>query len=239
MDHRDNSMHLVRQYFLDNGSCIKVPKDTEIIAMNDDRGDIYLIVSGYFRVYATNFRRREEFTHILYGPGEIFPMGWLTKQKASLAYYVSLTPAEIYRLSPEQFKKDMLRNNQLAYAMLQQTLEQYRIFTMRVNNLEYKYARERLAYRLLFLANRFGQPTPEGVVIAPPLTHQLLASSLNLSRESVSREIEKFARKGLVAYTPDRQIILKDMAELSQQEQVPLNVGLPSWVTSIDERYAK
>jgi len=63
------------------------------------------------------------------------------------------------------------------------------------------------------MANRFGKDNDEGMVIEVPLRHQDIASSINASRETASREIATLERKGLIA-TKRSYIILKDVPAL-------------------------
>lgn len=189
---------------------------------------MFYILSGYIRIYSLN-ARNDQYTHIIYGPGEIFPLTWLTQQERTSVFYEAMTDAEIRSVSLEQFNADLKEVPKLAYSMLQQSVEQYRLYAMRVVNLEYKYASERLAYGLILLANRFGLAEGKRVTIIPPMTHQLLGSTLNLSRESISREMEKLMRRGLVCYDKSRQIVIEDIQALSQQCHVPLYQGLPTF----------
>ena len=225
MDHAEDHITRVRNYFR-NGQQQSIPKHTQILLIDEDRPRaMYYIGSGYVRVYSVN-SRKEQYTHIIYGPGEIFPLTWLTKQTRSNVLYGALTDCEIYCVELDSFNRDLQKDNGLSYGMLQQAIEQYRLYTMRVDNLEYKYASERLAYRLILLSNRFGERSGDAITIMPPLTHQLLGSSLNLSRESVSREMEKLVRKGLVRYNQARQIVIPDIQSLSKELRVPLDQGL-------------
>ena len=80
-------------------------------------------------------------------------------------------------------------------------------YIAQVNNLEYTYASERVAYQLLILADRFGETTPRGVLL-PPFSYQTIGSLINLSRVSVNREMGKFAQQGLLKVIKNRIYLL-------------------------------
>jgi len=202
-------------------------KCSTILDINRKKESLYYIKSGYMRIYSLN-RRNEQYSHIFYGPNELFPVSWLTDQEQTNAVYEALTDCEIYAINIAQLNADTAKDPVLAQALLKQVAEQYRIYTQRVDNLEYKYASERLAYRLILLANRFGERHGHEITILPPMTHQLIGSSLNLSRESVSREMEKLVRLNLVRYNSKRQITICDIVELANKMHVPYTQGLPS-----------
>ena len=57
--------------------------------------------------------------------------------------------------------------------------------------------------------------TDEGIVIEVPLRHQDIASSINASRETTSRELSALERKGILT-TKNSFIIIKDVIALRQ-----------------------
>jgi len=63
------------------------------------------------------------------------------------------------------------------------------------------------------MATRFGRQTEEGVLITAPLRHQDIASSVNSSRETTSRELAIMVRKGLLGRSSSR-IVLRDIKAL-------------------------
>jgi CRP/FNR family transcriptional regulator len=91
--------------------------------------------------------------------------------------------------------------------------EMYRIHSERLLNLEYRTVRERLVSFLLTMSTRFGKKTKDGVIIEVPLRHQDIASSINASRETASREIAALERKDLIL-NKGSHIILKNVDAL-------------------------
>jgi CRP/FNR family cyclic AMP-dependent transcriptional regulator len=62
---------------------------------------------------------------------------------------------------------------------------------------------------LLTMAERFGEKSPDGIIINVPLRHQDIASSINASRETASRELAFLDRKGLIS-NKQTYITIKD-----------------------------
>lgn len=67
-----------------------------------------------------------------------------------------------------------------------------------VENSSLKTAPRRIAYQLVFLAQVFGELTPEGIRLLVPITHQNLSEMVNLYRETVTLAITKLRSLGLV-----------------------------------------
>jgi CRP/FNR family transcriptional regulator len=82
--------------------------------------------------------------------------------------------------------------------ILDMVTEMYRIHSERILNLEYRTVRERLVSFLLTMSHRFGQETADGLMINAPLRHQDIASSVNASRETASRELAKLEKRRLI-----------------------------------------
>lgn len=207
-------MHATIEQLFATGQTLKLAKNEIIIRPGDDPIYFYFIRNGFVKVYFIN-SEGDEYLHIIYGAGEMFPLSWIVNRVRRNVFYETITTAEISRVTHEEFMIATANDPQKGFAVMQQIVTQFNIYLDRIDNLEYKYARERLAYRLLFLAGRFG--TKEGDTFRVPyFTQQDLASSINLSRESAVRELNKFKNKGLIEYNSSN-IILKDIEALSHE----------------------
>lgn len=197
----------------------------EIIARADDEPSvIYCIKSGYVRVYSIN-SRHEEYLHIIYKRGELFPLLWLTEKVQKGVYYEALEPSQVYKIPASMLLDHAKTDPKVSFALTVQVMQQFNVYLDRVDNLEYKFGRERLAYRLLFMASRFGRTTSRGLLIDVPMTQKVLGSSINLSRETVARELRRLEDHGLVTYE-DRRILITDLEKLSHELKDPINPDL-------------
>lgn len=146
---------------------------------------------------------------------EIFPLIWaLTGQERQIIFQ-ALAPTTTWQISYETFQKH-LRSHPAALApVLEMTIEMYRLHSERILNLEYRTVRERIISFLLTMSNRFGKRTDDGLLINIPLRHQDIASSVNATRETASRELAALERKGLLT-NHSSLILLKDVKGLRQ-----------------------
>lgn len=193
----------------------------EVILGNSDQPDgVYYISSGYVKVYAIS-EEGNELLQIIYGPGEIFPLVWAYLGIVGDGiYYEALCYCIVFRIARAWLTNRILADVALSNDLAVQLAQQFQMYIARVNNLEYKKADQRVAYRLLLLAAHFGVDTKEGVAIDPQLTREVFASSINLTRETFSREIQKLACEKLLR-TTDRHIIIVDMAALADKAGKP------------------
>jgi CRP/FNR family transcriptional regulator, cyclic AMP receptor protein len=76
----------------------------------------------------------------------------------------------------------------------------------------------RIAWRLLELADRFGEPVPEGLAVPLPLSQDQLASWCGASREAAVRSLRSLRTLGIIS-TGRRQVVILDLDGLRRQAQ--------------------
>lgn len=197
----------------------------EVVIGNDPGpGGIYYISTGYVKVYSINDDGGHNI-RIIFGPGELFPITWayLGTQNETL-FYETMSSCVLWRLSREWFLKFIKRDLDISNAMALQLARQMNMFVNRVENLEYKKGRERVVYRLLYLASRFGIRENDLVRIEAPITHEVFASTINMARESVSRELERLEKENLVERS-HHDICILDVEGLARKLSRPINLA--------------
>lgn len=197
--------------FFQNERQLAYKKGEVIIRPEDEPGGIYYIAQGFVKAYAIT-KYGEENLLIIRKAGEIFPLLWAFTGQHREIFYEAMDSCTLWRCSPEDLLKFLDDNPDVVWVMLDMAIEMYRIHSERVNNLEYRTVRERVVSFLLFLAQRFGEDTKEGVVIKIPIRRQDIAASINATRETTSRELTALMRKNLINL--GEQMCIPDVAKL-------------------------
>lgn len=194
----------------------------EIILRPFEQADaFYLIDTGLVKVYSINQQGEEE-VRTIYSKDQLFPLTWLIGQPTFNTFYQALTDCVVLRIPLPEFLHLLRTNASLSFAMLGQVIEQFAIYSARIDNLEYKYARERLAYWLLLLGGQFGEPLKDGSpgMSLPHLSQQEIGAMINMARESVNRELGRFERLGFIRHH-NSHIIIIDWAGLRKEIGTP------------------
>lgn len=180
-----------------------------IIRPGEAPSGVFFIASGLVKAYDIS-KYGEENLLIIRKSQEIFPLIWAITGQERDIIYEALGPTEVWRVSRENFLKHMQENSKSILTMLDMTIEMYRLHSEHILNLEYRTVRERLICFLLNTADRFGAPpTKSGrVLIDVPLKQQDIASSINATRETTSRELVRLERLGLVSTTHSKISLL-------------------------------
>jgi len=190
-------------------------KDAFIIRPGETPPGVFYIYKGLVKAYDIT-KYNEENLLIIRKDEEIFPLIWGINGEERQVIYQALAPTTTWQISRETFLKAIEKRPEAMAPLLDMTLEMYRLHSERILNLEYRTVRERIISFLLTMSRRFGKPTKDGLLINVPLRHQDIASSVNTSRETASRELAALERKGLLV-NKQSLILLKDIEGLHKQ----------------------
>lgn len=194
------------------GTHLTYKKGEYIIRPGEILSGIFYIESGLVKAYDIT-KYGEENLLIVRKEREIFPLIWAITGQERNVIYEALTPIEVWRLDRKAYISFIEKHSEVLAPLLDMTVEMYRIHSERIINLEYRTVRERLISFLLSMSERFGIQIEGGLEIRVPLKQQDIASSINASRETTSRELNALHRKGYVDSSKP-QIILKDIETL-------------------------
>lgn len=201
--------------FFRKGTLIKYKKNEIILRPEDKPLGVHLIVSGYIKSYSIS-KTGQVSVRVIKTKNDIFPIVWALEGKMREIYMETMSDATLYRVSKSDFLKFIDSNPDVLRCLLREMVDLYSTYDIRIGNLEYRYAYDRIVSHLLFLAEHFGKKKIRGIYIDVPITHQYIADSINATRETVSRELAKLERKGLVWYK-GRAIIIKSKADLEKE----------------------
>lgn len=183
-----------------------------IIHPGEQPPGVFYIVQGIVKAYDIT-KYGEENLLIIRKQDEIFPLIWaLTGQERRVAYQ-TLAPTVVLEITRLHFEEQIMQHTGAMAPLLDMTLEMYRLHSERILNLEYRTVRERIVSFLLTMGTRFGSRTAEGLLIEAPLRHQDIASSINATRETTSRELSALVKKGLIS-KHHSLYLLKDVSGL-------------------------
>ncbi|MDQ3064895.1 MAG: Crp/Fnr family transcriptional regulator [bacterium] len=191
-----------------HGTNLHYKKGEFIIRPGESPPGVFYIQSGIVKAYDIT-KYGEENLLIIRKEHEIFPLIWAITGLERNVIYQSLSPVSVWRVSRAKFLKLIQDDPGMVTPLLDMTLEMYRIHSERIINLEYRTVRERLISFLITMASRFGKHTIMGLTINVPLRQQDIASSINASRETTSRELTALEKKGLIS-TPGLIVIIDE-----------------------------
>lgn len=186
-----------------------------ILRADDIPSGIYYIEKGFVKVYALA-ENADENLHIIYKEGELFPLIWAFSGVSKDVFYEAMGDVTLRRVPKKEFLRSACDDPEILLEILNIILAVFSVHIDRIENLGISNAYPRVIARLLTLARRFGEIKGKSVVIRAPITHGDIATSINMTRETASREIERLEEKGLVKKA-GRLMAIMNIAKLRRE----------------------
>jgi CRP/FNR family transcriptional regulator, cyclic AMP receptor protein len=179
---------------------------TALFHQGDPSSHVMVILTGWVKASSTS-RNGYEALLAIRGPGDIVGELSAVDGQPRSATVLTLCPVEALMLPAEQFVALLGRRPQLALAMLGYLAGHLREADRRRLEFGALSVTERVARRLLALADAYGAPDGGRVVIGVPLSQRELAGSVGASREAVARVL-KILRERHIVLTQRQRIVL-------------------------------
>lgn len=189
-------------------------KNEFIIRPGETSSGVFYIHQGLVKAYGIT-KYNEENLLIIRKADEIFPLIWAITGEERKVVYQALAPTITWMVRRDVFRDHLAENPDSLAPILDMAVEMYRLHSERILNLEYRTVRERIISFLQTMGKRFGTTTNHGLLINVPLRHQDIASSINATRETTSRELSALERKGLITHKQSL-IVIKDSSALQK-----------------------
>ena len=132
------------------------------------------------------------------GPGELFGELSILDGHHRSATSITLAPTIAWLLSQADLKEFMTKFPPVNQAMIQVLVDRVRSTARRLEAMTFQDVLGRLAFELLSLAERSGQPCEQGIEITIPLTQVDLATMVGATRESVNKAVSILRSRGLL-----------------------------------------
>ena len=184
--------------FFKSHTRLQYKKGETIIRPEDEPGGIFLIEWGF--VKASNLTKYgEENLLIARGAGAVFPMIWAFSGEHRSISYEAMEPTSLWRVSKSDYLAFLESNPEIVPVILGMAVDAYHDHSNRVMTLCYRTARERIVSFLLGCIKNFGIKNEDGsVTVEIPYKQSDIASSVNATRETASRELNALKKKGLI-----------------------------------------
>ncbi|MDB5162335.1 MAG: Crp/Fnr family transcriptional regulator [Candidatus Saccharibacteria bacterium] len=164
----------------------------------DEPSGVYLIKKGFVKSYSTSHDGHANLL-LIHEAGELIPLPWsLDGTNVTGLFYEAMDDVEVIKSSKDRLRITMGNNMWLTQEILNQTVNVIAVYTRRIQILEFRSARGRIIAELILLADRFGKLQGNKIIIRAPITHQDIADSINMNRETASRALEQLFEEGLV-----------------------------------------
>jgi CRP-like cAMP-binding protein len=181
------------------GTLKSFDKDSIILSEQDAGSALFVMVSGKVKVArVSNDDKNKEVILTLLNPSDFFGEMALLDGLARSATVTSIEDSKVFIIQRNDFLNLIQEHPEVSIALLQELTQRLRAAGMKIKALSLKDAEGKVATVLLQLADDIGR-IKQGVVEIEKLPYQHeLANMAGTSRETISRTLHSFAKKGLV-----------------------------------------
>jgi CRP/FNR family cyclic AMP-dependent transcriptional regulator len=167
-----------------------------IFREGESADSLYVLKKGMVRLISLSDQGRETILHIL-KPDEVFGELLLSEEKRAFTA-IATEDSLVTIISQESFVELLSSVPTVALNFIRLLSKRLATVERGLAEFSHTWSYHRLARVLLQLSDKYGQEVPSGTVINVRLTHEDLANLIGTSRETVTTQLSKFTRMGLL-----------------------------------------
>ena len=183
-----------------------VPKDAHVVTQDEPGDALYIIAKGRMKVVLYGDNGREVILTLL-KTGDFFGEMALLDDLPRSANVIALADSRVLVLKREGFAEHIRKSPTTALNVMAELSRRLRRADEIIGNLATLDVYGRVAHIMIDLAKKDGEEVEGGILIRERPTQQDIASMIGTSRETVSRVLSEFQRRGFVEMR-GREILL-------------------------------
>ncbi|WP_219374605.1 Crp/Fnr family transcriptional regulator [Bacillus mycoides] len=188
----------------------KFKKGQPLILEGDKSDTLFIINSGQVKLSTLTLQGKEQILHILTSGESFCELNIFNYDEKSNFSAYAIEDTQICMLKKENMDYIMERNPSIALKLLKIVTKRLAKIENLVQHLATNNPEVRIAHILLEFCDKYGKSTEDGILINLPLTREELANYAGVTRETISRKLNKFESLGLMASVGNKKIIIKN-----------------------------
>jgi CRP/FNR family transcriptional regulator len=194
-------------------------KNETILYEEDTNEFMYIIIFGKVKVFQSSEEGKESILAI-HGEGDLFGEMSLIDGETVPATVSAIEDSLIALISKRDFYVLLYSQNKILEKILNILCFRLREAWKRIQLLNFKNASHRVKMLFLMLSEEHGKKTVDGITINIKLTHQDIADMTGLTRETVTRIIDRWRKDQTITVLKNRFIhlnpdfLLKDFRDV-------------------------
>lgn len=190
-------------------------KNHVILHEEDTNSFMYIIVQGKVKIYQIADQGKEMILSV-HGSGEFFGEMSLIDGKTDPATVAAMETSTIAVISRSDFYSLLHSQKKMLENLLELLCSRLRESWKKIQMLNFNDAAQRIKMLLLMLSEDYGDKTQAGTTLRIKLIHQNIADMAGLTRETVTRVLDKWKKNGEIKITKDKFIHLNPEFESIQ-----------------------
>jgi len=181
----------------------------EVILLEEDTPNyMYIVNSGRVKVVQTSIEGKEQILAI-HNKGDFFGEMAILDGKTSPATVIAMEDADIVLIAKDDFERYLLKNDKVLKEIISMLCSRLREAWLMLKVLSFAHAEHRVRAVLKHVSTQYGIKDQKGTIIKLKLTHKDIAGYTSLSRETVTRVLDRFSKAGEIEILDNKYILLK------------------------------
>ncbi len=185
----DNELHEIRAHVV----LRDFKKNQVILREEETSGFMYIIIDGKVKISRSGKEGKETILS-MHGAGEFFGELSLIDGKTTPASVVAVEDSTVAIISKEHFHSLLYTQRKVLENLLQILCSRLRESWQKIEMLNFNDAAQRLKMLLNILAETYGEKTAQGTILRVRLIHQDIADMTGLTRETVTRVLDRLKK---------------------------------------------
>lgn len=191
-----------------NKMTVRQFRKNETILYEEDTNEImYIILLGKVKVIKTTDDGKEIILAI-HQTGSFFGEMSLIDGKTTPASVIATEDSLIATISKSDFFTIIFSHNKVSKNLMEILCTRLRKAWDTIQLLNFNNAAQRTKMLFMMLADEYGEKTPEGIILNIKLTHQDISDMTGLTRETVTRVLDKLQKSKEITILKGRQVCL-------------------------------
>lgn len=186
-------------------------KNEILFRPGDSFQNIMFVRSGYIRLFLTTSEGRE-ITLNIFKPAFYFSFMFGVIDESNKYYFEALTPIEAWSAPRTAFVEFLKKNPEIMFELTKNISRGFKDLLLGYEALTSPDAYSKIASTIYVLSNRFGVKKNDNVEFELKFSHQELAGFTGLTRETVSKQMERLEKEGRIEIKK-RLIIVKNFTD--------------------------
>ena len=184
---------------LANAKVRSYPKGQIILYEGENPTDAFVVKSGAVKIYDIDEDGNEKILHIV-KPLGVFPVIFMFGTAGQTStFYTTVADSELYVLSRADFEQRLTTDPALVLYCLRWFANEVQEMMRRMSSLEKTSTRDKLIATLGYLSRQHCEPGAAGwKKVTFPISHQLLADMIGVTRESTTMVMKDMQKEKLV-----------------------------------------
>jgi CRP/FNR family transcriptional regulator, cyclic AMP receptor protein len=206
-----DELHLVRDRIV-----FKNFAKNEVILREENTNEfMYIILDGSAKVVQTTDAGKEIII-TMHQTGEFFGELSLIDGKTAPAAVYAMRDTKTAIIAKHEFFALLYSQNKILLNLLHILCARLRESMKKMQILNFNNATQRIKMLFLMLSENYGEKSEEGILLKTKLIHQDIASMTGLTRETVTRILDKWQNSGEIEILKNKYILLRPEFESIQ-----------------------